>query len=99
MRVQKTHNNDGFVEYYFIDYEAPEDFYKIDKKIRKLKRLKVKIIEKIEGFSFLKRHYSVMDSEIFLINEHMSGNYLTVERKKDEKVLEVIIDYLKEDQV
>ena len=95
MKVQKFLYKNEFVKYYFSDYEEPEDFRKIDKVIRKNKRLRAKVLEYVEGFSFLMKRYSIKGREIFLYNEHMTGNYLTIKRKEDEEVLEMIINELK----
>jgi len=95
MKIEKIINDKGMIEYYFFDLEDPKHFFKIDKKIRKIKELKIKVVDKVEGFSFLMKKYSINDAEIYLYNEHMAGNFLTVKIKKDEDVLEILVDKLR----
>jgi hypothetical protein len=95
MRIEKVINDKGMIQYYFFDFEEPKHFFKIDKKIRKIKELKIKVIDNVKGFSFLMKKYSINDAEIYLYNEHMLGNFLTVKVKKDENILEMLVDKLR----
>jgi len=95
MEFQKFLFKSEFAKYYFSDYEEPEDFKKIDKMIRKNKRLKAKTLEYLDGFSYLMKKYSIFGGEIYLYNEHMTGNFLTIKRKEDEAALEMLIEELK----
>lgn len=94
MNLQKVINDKGMIQYYFFDFEEPKHFFKIDKKIRKIKELKIKVVEKVDGFSFLMKKYLINDAEIYLYNEHMVGNFITVKDKKDENVLKILADKL-----
>lgn len=95
MEFQKFLFKSDFIKYYFSEYEEPEDFKKIDKIIRKNKKLKARPLEYLEGFSFLMKKYSIFGCDIYLYNDHMTGNYLTIKRKEDEAVLEIVIAELK----
>ena len=94
MKFQKFSSKNEFVKYYFSDYEEPKDFKKIDKIIKKNKRFKVKQLENLDGFSFLMKKYLIFGGEIFLYNDHMTGNYITIKRKEDEIALEKLIEEL-----
>jgi hypothetical protein len=96
MRFDKLYNEKKKLnDYYYcpnkeeIDFS---DFLMIDKKLRKV--LKIKRTEKIQGIYSILWKYSVLGMFFTLVFDESYGVFLTAEKEEDEGLLDIIVEKL-----